>query len=132
MMTADRSARGFTLLEVLVALIIFGVAFGAIAGIFQTSLRHSGTASTLFDAQALAEQQMARFGTELPLAPGEHEGSETVRNRGVFAWRGRISLAEPVAAGDDLALYRIVVDVASEGVAVPLVTLETLRIGAAP
>ncbi len=131
-MTTDRTAHGFTLLEVLVALIIFGIAFGAIAGIFQTSLRYSAKASTLFDAQAVAEQQMARFGTELPLVPSEHDGSETVRNREAFAWRGRISLAEPVVAGDDLALYRIVVEVASEGATVPLVTLETLRIGAAP
>ena len=66
-MITDRAVRGFTLLEVLVALIIFGIAFGAIAGIFQTALRQSATASTLLDARAVAEQQIARFGTELPL-----------------------------------------------------------------
>ncbi|MGH1482980.1 MAG: type IV pilus modification PilV family protein [Geminicoccales bacterium] len=131
-MTTDRTTRGFTLLEVLVALIIFGIAFGTIAGMFQTSLRHSDTATTLFDAQALAEQQMARFGAEIALAPGEHKGIETIRKRKALAWRGRVSLAEPVVAGDDLALYHIVVDVASEGAAVPLVTLETVRIGTAP
>lgn len=131
-MITERTVRGFTLLEVLVALIIFGISFGAITGIFQTALRQSATASTLLEARAVAEHLMARIGIELPLIPGDHAGIEMVADRETLVWESRISLASPVAEGDDVALYRIVIDVASEGATVPLLTLETVRIGTAP
>ncbi|MGI9510544.1 MAG: type IV pilus modification PilV family protein [Geminicoccaceae bacterium] len=131
-MITDRTARGFTLLEVLVALIIFGISFGAIAGIFQTALRQSATASTLLEARAVAEHLMARIGIELPLLLGDQTGIEMTADREALVWESRISLASPIAESDDVALYRIVVNVASEGAASPLLTLETIRIGTAP
>ena len=131
-MLVPKSERGFTLLEVLVALIIFGIAFGAIAGIFQTALRQSTTASMMLYAQSLAEQQLVRFGTELPLIPGNLTGTSTMPSREPLAWKSRIDLATPVAEGADFALYRITIDVAAKGETRPLLTVETLKIGAAP
>ena len=120
--------KGFTLLEVLVALIIFSIAFGAIASIFQTSLRQSTTAETLMDATAVAERQIARYGADLPLRPGETSG---LSSEGLN-WSAKIDLASPLPENGDLALYRITVDVGPEDGAKSYLTLETLRIGGAP
>ncbi len=119
---------GFTLLEVLVALIIFSIAFGAIASIFQTSLRQSTTAETMIDATAVAERQIARFGTELPLELGETSG---LSSEGLI-WNAKVVLGSPLSENSDVALYRITVDVGSEDGGDGYVTLETLRIGRAP
>jgi prepilin-type N-terminal cleavage/methylation domain-containing protein len=66
-------ARGFTLLEVLVALLIFGLAFGVLAQIFQTGFRQSETAEELTTATLLARSRLARIGTDLALEIGESE-----------------------------------------------------------
>ena len=126
------SDRGFTLLEVLVALIIFSVAFGAIASLFQTTLRQSSTASSQLEALALAERQIARFGTELPLEPGEHTGLVPTPDGTALAWRSRIAIAEPADENEQLALFQITVDVAHEDDGHALVRLQTLRIGETP
>jgi general secretion pathway protein I len=65
--------RGFTLLEVLVALLIFGLAFGVLAQIFQTGLRQSATAEQAATATMLARSQLARIGSDWPLEIGEIE-----------------------------------------------------------
>jgi prepilin-type N-terminal cleavage/methylation domain-containing protein len=65
--------RGFTLLEVLVALLIFGLAFGVLAQIFQTGLRQSESAEEMTTATLLARSQLARVDIDLPLEIGETE-----------------------------------------------------------
>ena len=55
-------AAGFTLLEVLVALIIFALTFGVLAQIMQTGLRQSTTATASSTATLLARSQLARVG----------------------------------------------------------------------
>lgn len=132
-MRADRGImtlpeRGFTLIEVLVALIIFAIAFGAIAGIFQTALRQSTSAETLGDATALAERQIMRVGTELPLAVGVFSGDA----KGGLSWQAEVNLATPPAIDGNIALYHIKVDVRPSDRRQPYVSLNTLRIGAAP
>lgn len=119
---------GFTLLEVLVALIIFAISFGVIANIFQTSLRQSATADTLFDAAALADHQITRFGTELPLAVGRLSG----RSAEGLSWRSNVELAAPLNEDLDMALYRIRVDVRSGDGEQSYITVHTLRVGARP
>ncbi len=127
-MASRNAGSGFTLLEVLVALIIFAIAFGAIAGIFQTALRQSTTAETLDDARALAEQQIARFGTELPLKPIELAGQSAAG----YLWRAHVELAAPIPGEQTIALYRVTVDVGADDNDRHYVTLQTLRIGSAP
>jgi general secretion pathway protein I len=64
---------GFTLLEVLVALLIFSLAFGVLAQIFQSGFRQSTTAEQTAAATMLARSQLARIGVDLPLEIGERE-----------------------------------------------------------
>ena len=124
----DRTEGGFTLIEILVALVIFAIGFGALASIFQTSLRQSTLAETLMAATAVAERQMARFGADLPLRPGETTG---LSSEGL-SWKALIDLASPVGEEADIALYRITLHVGTEEEEIRYLTLETLRIGKAP
>jgi general secretion pathway protein I len=68
-----RRDPGFTLLEVLVALLIFGLVFGVLVQIFQTGLRESEGAEEMTAATMLARSQLARIGVDLPLEVGETE-----------------------------------------------------------
>ena len=120
--------RGFTLLEILVALVIFALAFGVIAQVFQTSLRQSVSAETLLGATALAERRLAETGSLRPLADGGDNGLSGDGLR----WRTSIELAAPVPRGIDVALYRIEVTVGPNESDDAYVTLQSLRLGAAP
>jgi prepilin-type N-terminal cleavage/methylation domain-containing protein len=68
-----RRHQGFTLLEVLVALLIFGLIFAVVARIFQTGFQQSSAAEAMATATLLARSQLARVGTDLPLEVGETE-----------------------------------------------------------
>ena len=122
---SKKAAGGFTLIEIIVALIIFAISFGAIADLLQTSLGHSARTRTLLNANALAEQQLMRFGRDLPLTTGDVSG-QTAEG---LAWNAEIHLATPAQEGSDIGLYRIIVDVAERGSVEPLVRLHTLRVG---
>jgi type II secretion system protein I len=116
---------GFTLLEVLVALMIFALAFGVLAQIIQTGLRQSTVAESTAAATSLARSQLARVGTELPLEPGE-TGGETENG---MRWHTGIQLAEPPDQDLGIASYEVQVTVSwGPGVA-EQVTLTTLRLG---
>ncbi|MGI9417355.1 MAG: type IV pilus modification PilV family protein [Geminicoccaceae bacterium] len=119
--------RGFTLLEILVALVIFALAFSVIAKTFQISLRQTVRAETLLDATALAERQLAEAGAVRPLVRGKESGLSPEG----FRWHTSIELAAPVPNGLDLALYRVAVEVGPEHGGA-YVTLQSLRLGAAP
>jgi general secretion pathway protein I len=123
-----RSA-GFTLLEVLVALLIFGLVFGVLAQIFQTGLRQSSAAERMSTATLLARSQLARIGIDVPLEIGETEedaGDD-------FRVRTTIVPAELETGNDDLAA--VVVEVVVAWGAPPddrQVALTTLRLVAVP
>jgi general secretion pathway protein I len=120
---------GFTLLEVLVALLIFGLAFGVLAQIFQTGLRQSSAAGRMSAATLLARSQLARIGIDVPLEIGETEedaGDD-------FRVRTTIVPAELETGNDDLAA--VVVEVVVAWGAPPddrQVALTTLRLVAVP
>ena len=117
-------SHGFTLLEILVALVIFALAFGVLAQIMQTGLRQSTVAQSLAGATSLARSELARVGIEVPLQVGAVEGeSEGLR------WQTEIELVEEPSEDQSLALYQVQVTVAwGESPAEQLV-LTTLRIG---
>ncbi len=119
--------QGFTLIEILVALIIFALAFGAIAQSFQISLRQTVSAETLLSATALAERQLADAGITQSLSLGGGSGL----SQDGLQWRTSIELAAPISRDLDIALYRIEVEVGPEDGS-PYVTLQSLRMGAAP
>jgi prepilin-type N-terminal cleavage/methylation domain-containing protein len=66
--------QGFTLIEVVVALLIFGLAFAVVARIIQTGVLQSGRAEAMTRATLLARSQLARIGVDVPVAEGELDG----------------------------------------------------------
>jgi general secretion pathway protein I len=124
----ERRAQGFTLLEVLVALIVFALVFGILAQILRTGLRQSASAETTAAASLRARSQLARVGTELALEVGEVEGEADG-----MRWRTAIELAEAASEDTELATYQVQVTVAwGDDQAPQEVTLITLRIGPMP
>jgi general secretion pathway protein I len=121
----DARESGFTLLEVLVALVIFALAFGVLAQIIQTGLRQSTVAESTAAATSLARSQLARIGVELPLEVGETEGETEDGMR----WQTGIQLAEPPDEDLGIASYEVQVTVSWGPGAAEQVTLTTLRLG---
>jgi general secretion pathway protein I len=120
-----RSNDGFTLLEVLVALVIFALAFGVLAQIMQTGLRQSAVARSLAAATLLARSELARVGVEVPLQVGRAEG-ETEDGMG---WHTDIELVEAPSEHQSLATYQVQVTVAWGPSPAEQLTLTTLRVG---
>jgi general secretion pathway protein I len=121
-------AAGFTLLEVLVALVCFALVFGILAQIMRTGLRQSASAETATMATLVARSQLARVGAELPLEVGEVEGEvEGMR------WRTTIRLADGPSEDVDIGTYRIDVTVAwGPPEEARDLTLTTLKLGPPP
>ena len=120
-------AKGFTLLEVLVALLVFGLMFGILAEIVRTGLRQSASAQATATAGLLARSQLARVGVELPLEVGESEGEVDG-----MRWRTTIELSEPLADETGIGAYRVDVTVAWGATQAEQVTLTTLKLGPPP
>ena len=83
-MRAPRPARGFTLLEVLVAFVVLAVALGVLYRTFSTGITSVDAISGYSEAIALAEAKLGAIGLEKPLEPGEDSG-KTDDNR--YSWR---------------------------------------------
>ncbi len=131
-----RDARcdgGFTLLEVLVALAVVGMALGVVAGALSTGLVGHETASAADTALAVAEEQLTLAGAAPHLGVGKGVYA------GRFAWKTTVAPYEDgdKTAADDLnalpRLYRIAVSVAwNDGRRSRELSLATLRLAAAP
>jgi general secretion pathway protein I len=127
----DHKQAGFSLVEVLFALAVVGLALGATATVLQSGLMGHGIARDSDTALALAEAKLAAAGVEDKLLPGETHGSFD---------RYRWSLA--VAPYDDkdsesgaspLRLFRIEARIAwRDGLRTRELALATLRLGRAP
>ena len=130
-----RSAAGFSLLEVLVALVLAGLALAATAGVFRTGLLGHELASGADTALALAEEKIATPGITEPLRPGRNAGLFGGR----FQWQVSIEPYQDKPSdkfdrpASDLVLYRIAVTVAwRDGRRERQLALNTLRLGAPP
>ena len=119
------SASGFTLLEILVALVIFALAFGVLAQIMQTGFRQSTVARSLAGASLLARSELARVGIEVPLQVGAAEGELEDGMR----WQTEIELVEEPGEDQSLALYQVQVTVAWGASPAEQLVLMTLRTG---
>jgi prepilin-type N-terminal cleavage/methylation domain-containing protein len=126
--------RGFTLVEVVVALLIFGLAFAVLARIVQTGVLQSARAKTMTTATLLARSQLARIGVDVPVAAGELEGDAG----GGFRWRIVVRRAALEGGQDDPATDQLVlphqveVTIAwGEGTREQALTLTSLRLAAA-
>ena len=69
-----RRQRGFTLIEIIVALAILAVALGALFQSFSGGLRATTVAERQAAAVMLAQSLLDRVGQDIPLVPGEQAG----------------------------------------------------------
>lgn len=120
--------RGFTLLEILVALSILAVALGAILQSFSSGLRSLGAAEAHALALMHARSQLAKVGPLIPLEPGEQTGAA-----GEFEWTVSVRLFES-PEGDpvlDPVLVSYQLDVTVTWPGGGQVELTTIRVGPA-
>ena len=125
--------RGFSLIEVLVALAIVGLALGAAAAVFGNGLAGHEVASDVDTALAAAEEKLAGAGIAEALHPGHAEGVFADR----YDWRVAVMPYEDKATADappsGFRLFRIEATVRwREGLRHRQVTLETLRLAREP
>ena len=127
-----RREDGFTLIEVLVALAIIGLALGAVAGVFGVGLTAHETASAAETALAIAEEQLSLA------AATPHPGAANGVFANRFTWQATVApYRDPANKAADAPtaappLYRIAVSVAwNDGRHMREVSLSTLRLGAA-
>lgn len=124
-------SRGFTLLEVIVAIAILAVFMGAMMRVFSTGLRGLGAAEARTVATLLAESKLSTIGIETPLVVGETSGDF---ERG---YRWQASVHPYLEQGGDpavragFAAFEVVVRVGWGDKASQQVSLTTLKLGAA-
>lgn len=89
--SAPRSrSGGFTLLEVLLAFVVFAVSFAMVLEIVAGSMRSTVRAKDYSEAALLAQSLMEVVGTEVPLEPGTWQGEQP----GGYRWTMDINLFE--------------------------------------
>ena len=70
---SPRRLGGFTLIEVVVALILLSLTLWVMFHLGDTVMRQAGSAKLISEATHLARAQLARIGSEVPLRPGRFE-----------------------------------------------------------
>ena len=84
-------SRGFTLLEVLLAFVVFALSFATVLEILAGSMRSTTRARTYSEAALLAQSLMDMVGTDFPIAAGDVSGESP----GGYDWDLSISLYQP-------------------------------------
>jgi general secretion pathway protein I len=72
-----RHQRGFTLLEVIVAVVIAALCLSALSQVFATGVRAASTSSDYMRAMTLAQSLLAGVGIEKPAADGSDSGTSS-------------------------------------------------------
>jgi general secretion pathway protein I len=86
----NRKDAGFSLIEILVAFSILAISLGVLLHIFSGGLRTAIVSEEYQQALAIAQAQLARAGTDIPLAQGSLSGVEQEK----FAWSMQVTLFE--------------------------------------
>ncbi len=127
------SAKGFTLLEVLVAFIIAALALGVVVQTSATAVRTTRVAGRTDEAVARAASHLAIL-SAVPLIDSDRQGDEG----GGYHWHVRIAsdgtVNTPAARPEDqsyaVTLYRVVVTISwTENGQSRLVRLQSSRLG---
>jgi len=124
----SRHSGGFSLIEVLFALAVVGLALGATAGVFGNFGMGRALVDDADHALALAENTLAEAGAGSSLAPGERAGRD-----GRFAWQLAVARIDDGETPATLRLYRLEAQVAwRDGLRERRVVLSTVRLAPAP
>ena len=77
-----RRPRGFTLLEVLLAFVVFALSFAVVLEILSGSIRNTVRAREYTEAALIAQSVMDQVGLEIPLVAGANASGEA----GPYRW----------------------------------------------
>ena len=91
-MVKFRANNGFTLLEVLLAFVVFALSFTAVLEILSGSMRNTVRAREYTEAALIAQSVMDQLGLELPVEQGANYSGES----GDYQWELNIGLYEEV------------------------------------
>jgi general secretion pathway protein I len=114
-------ARGFSLLEVLVAFVVLALVAGALFQLFGGALRNAGAAGDWSRALLVAQSRLAEAANAQPLQPATAAGTE---DGGQIAWRTAVEPYVPADVDPQLEqasstmptqLYRVSVEVTFPG-----------------
>ena len=78
-----QTSRGFTLLEVMLAFVIFALSFATVLEVMAGSMRSVRRASDDTEVALLAQSIMDQVGTEFPIEEGDYSGMSMDR----YNWR---------------------------------------------
>lgn len=96
-----RNAGGFTLLEVMLAFVIFALSFATVLEIMAGSMRSVRRASDDTEVALLAQSVMDQVGTEIPVEEGQYSGTSMDR----YQWQLGIYLY--AESGDDVGTQEL-------------------------
>lgn len=124
-----QQARGFTLLEVLIAFAILALAMTALMQTFGSGMRGVEASERHLTAALMARSLLDRVGHDIPLEPGEIKGAS-----GLFAWTVSVRPAASTdrQTSDELTVipYAVLVTVGWPGSRA--ITLESYRLAPVP
>lgn len=106
------TSRGFTLLEVMLAFVIFALSFATVLEIMGGSMRSVSRASDDTEVALLAQSVMDLVGTEIPIEEGQYDGSSMDRydwRLDIFLWDSSAGNAatQELADMSGVELYRV-------------------------
>lgn len=124
-----KSLQGFSLLEILVAFSIMGIALGIVLNIFSSGLTTAAISEEYTIATQIAESLMAAEGIEKPLSVGERHGVEADKYR----WSVRVDDAASLLNVETVAPLldvRVTVEWGEQSGRLRTVELSTVKTGA--
>ena len=85
---AHRAAAGFTLLEVLLAFVVFAISFAVVLQILSGSMRNTVRAREYTESALIAQSVMDQVGLDIPL----EEGTRANGDSGDYRWTVDVAL----------------------------------------
>lgn len=112
----SHASRGFTLLEVMLAFVIFALSFAVVLEIMAGSIQGIRRASDDTEVALLAQSLMDQVGIEIPLEEGEFTGEELDRYRwqlGVYLYGSsdEDAYVQELAELSGILLYQVILDI---------------------
>ena len=131
MRSTAQNNRGFTMIEIVVALLVLSIASAVIFEGFSVGFRNARTADDFTQAVLIAQSKLAPAGVSEPLSPGVTSGDELDK----YTWTVTVDAIEVVtddaATPSQLRPFSVAVDVVwSDGATERTVSLSTLRLAA--